>query len=95
MGADAPGEGGESCDAGIARNRLAEIGVVTGIPTAWDPNANNTVNAIVVDGTTVYVGGTFTTVAGEVRGRIAALAAAIAVHAIALLMLLMPMMINA
>ncbi len=45
---------------GQTRNRIAEIDLTTGAPTAWNPNANNRVSAIVVDGSTIYVGGLFT-----------------------------------
>jgi hypothetical protein len=47
-----------------------------GNATAWNPNANGGVTALAVSGTTVYVGGAFTTIGGQTRSRIAALDAA-------------------
>ena len=44
------------------RNRLAALNA-SNVPTSWNPNANNTVNALAVSGSSiVYVGGTFTTI---------------------------------
>ena len=43
------------------RNRLAAIGVDSTL-AGWNPGANSLVNALAISGTTVYVGGTFTTV---------------------------------
>ena len=47
----------------VTRNHLAQINS-SGSVTSWDPNANNTVYAITVDGTDIYVGGMFTTING-------------------------------
>ncbi|MBN8220535.1 MAG: chitobiase/beta-hexosaminidase C-terminal domain-containing protein [Spirochaetes bacterium] len=58
--------------AGTSRNRLARINA-DGSLHSWNPNANGTVNSLVVSGTTVYVGGSFTNVGGQTRNRIAAL----------------------
>lgn len=55
----------------LPRNHLAAIDS-TGVLTSWDPNADNSVNALAVSGTTVYVGGDFTKVAGQARAFIAA-----------------------
>jgi hypothetical protein len=41
--------------------------------TDWNPDANGVVNALIVSGTTVYIGGNFTNVGGASRNRIAAL----------------------
>ena len=60
---------------GQTRNRIAQINA-TGQLTAWNPNASSTVNAIVVSGTTVYAGGTFTNIGRQSRSRITALDAA-------------------
>ncbi len=57
---------------GTTRNRLASFPVASSTTNAWNPNPNNTVNALAVDGTTVYVGGSFTTVGGVGRNRAAA-----------------------
>ncbi len=43
---------------GITRNRLAAIGA-DGTLTTWDPDANGQVRTLSVNGTTVYIGGTF------------------------------------
>src|SRR5438034_337731 len=39
---------------------------------AWDPGANNTVRALAMRGSTLYVGGVFDSVGGVARSRIAA-----------------------
>src|SRR5882672_2145000 len=57
---------------GAPRKNLAHIQSDNTL-SAWDPNANNTVNALVVVGGTVYVGGQFTMVGGATRNRIAAI----------------------
>ena len=61
-----------------ARNRIAAISTVTGTATAWDPNASNTVSALVLDSTNnlLYAGGTFTVIGSQTRNRIASLSTA-------------------
>ena len=64
--------------AGQGRNRIAAIDPSTGSATAWNPNATSgQVNAIALSPSlsTVYAGGTFTTIGGQARSRIAALSA--------------------
>lgn len=68
---------------GQSRNRIAALDPTTGNATAWNPNASgpffggsNLVRAIVVSGSTVYVGGAFNAIGGQARSRIAALDAA-------------------
>jgi outer membrane protein assembly factor BamB len=56
----------------VARNHVAAINLETGALLPWDPNANNTVQTIAVNGSTVYLGGTFGTVGGKTHTRIAA-----------------------
>jgi outer membrane protein assembly factor BamB len=56
----------------VARNHAAAIDLETGALLPWDPNANNTVQAIAVSGSTVYLGGTFGTVGGKTHARVAA-----------------------
>ena len=60
-----------------ARNRLAAFDTSSGtpdIPTVWDPNAGGTVRALAASGSTLYAGGSFTTMSGGTvsRNRLAA-----------------------
>ena len=57
---------------GTARNRVAEIDVFGGLKT-WNPNADSTVDALHLDGTTMYAGGLFGNVGGQPRNRLAAI----------------------
>jgi hypothetical protein len=58
----------------VGRNRLAALDAITGIPTAWNPGASNTVGSLAVSGSAVYAGGTFTSFTGGItRNRLAAL----------------------
>lgn len=60
---------------GQVRNYIAAVSTTTDTnnATTWNPNANNTVNALALSGTTLYAGGVFTTIGGQTRNRIAAL----------------------
>jgi len=58
---------------GQTRNHIAAIDAATGAATDWNPNANNTVYALAVSGSTVYAGGDFTSIGGQMRNNIAAL----------------------
>jgi chitodextrinase len=61
---------------GVPRNRIARIAASDGsLDTGWDPNANATVRGIAVpnDGSTVYVGGSFTSIAGATSAFVAGL----------------------
>ncbi|MBC8161590.1 MAG: hypothetical protein H7Z42_10270 [Roseiflexaceae bacterium] len=58
---------------GLARNRLAHILADQTVDLAWNPGANDTVYALIGNGTNMYVGGTFTVVGGEERSGLAAL----------------------
>jgi hypothetical protein len=51
---------------------LASFTPSSSSPTSWDPNANGTVRTITVSGSTIYVGGDFTSITGSTRNRIAA-----------------------
>jgi hypothetical protein len=51
--------GTNSINGNTTRNRLAAVDASSGTVTAWDPNANGTVNTLVVSSSTVYVGGVF------------------------------------
>jgi hypothetical protein len=54
--------------AGVARNRIAKItGGATADPN-WNPNANNAVNSLTLDGAgSVFPTGTFTVIGGRTR----------------------------
>src|SRR3954447_22225051 len=56
----------------VTRNHAAALNLKTGALLPWNPNVNNTVRAIRVTGTTVYLGGAFTQVGGAGHSRIAA-----------------------
>jgi hypothetical protein len=56
----------------VVRNRLAAI-APDGSLSAWDPDADGSVLALAVKGSTVYAGGSFTHVHGGARGRLAAI----------------------
>ncbi|MBN2353874.1 MAG: PQQ-binding-like beta-propeller repeat protein [Spirochaetales bacterium] len=59
----------------VERNNIARI-AADGSPHDWNPNANHAVRAIVVSGSTLYVGGDFSSTGGQARNRLAALNAA-------------------
>ena len=61
-----------------ARHRIAAINTnatatVAATDTTWNPNANGTVKALALSGSTVYAGGEFGSIGGTVRNRLAAL----------------------
>lgn len=62
---------------GQPRAHLASVTIATGAVTAWAPSVGVTpdsmVNAMALSGTTLYVGGTFTTVGMAARVRLAAI----------------------
>lgn len=62
---------------GVARNSLAAFELGDGSLASWDPNANDgngtRVNALAADGSTVFVGGWFSRIAGAERHGLAAL----------------------
>ncbi|MBL0029566.1 MAG: hypothetical protein IPO95_11100 [Rhodanobacteraceae bacterium] len=62
---------------GLPRERIAKLSASgNGLADPdWNPGANASVEALALDGKgTIYVGGTFTMIAGEARGRLAKLA---------------------
>lgn len=61
---------------GVSRNYIAAIDAATGMPTAWNPNANADVRGFDVSGSIVYVAGSFGRIGGEPRAGIAAIDAA-------------------
>lgn len=58
---------------GQSRSRLAEVDLVTGQSTTFNPGANSGVHAIVLDSNDLYVGGDFSEIGGEPRQRLAKL----------------------
>jgi len=68
--------GGFTNIGGFPRHRIAALEAVTGNATPWHPNlegAQSEVNVISVSGSTVYVGGLFANIGGQLRNNIAAL----------------------
>ncbi|MFZ4112268.1 MAG: beta strand repeat-containing protein [Ilumatobacteraceae bacterium] len=57
---------------GQAWSNAAHINPDGSLDTAWNPAPNNTVNTLVVSGSTVYLGGSFTQVKATTRNRAAA-----------------------
>ena len=58
------------------RNHVAAFNLSTGAVTSWAPNASGAVRAIVVSGSTVYLGGDFTTIDGKNRKRLGSVSTA-------------------
>jgi hypothetical protein len=56
---------------GQSRNRLAAVDLTTGALQAWNPDANNSIEAMTVSGNVLYVGGTFTQISGQTQARLA------------------------
>ena len=56
----------------VTRNHAAAIDLTTGNLLPWNPNVNALVSAIYVNGNNVYLGGSFGTVGGVNRKRVAA-----------------------
>ncbi|PKQ28546.1 MAG: hypothetical protein CVT63_02095, partial [Candidatus Anoxymicrobium japonicum] len=54
------------------RNRIAALDATTGALTGWNPGADGKVCTLLVSGTTVYAGGEFHNIGGQVRNHIAA-----------------------
>ncbi|MEI6843452.1 MAG: hypothetical protein WCK48_03020, partial [bacterium] len=52
---------------GQVRNNLAEVSLITGLATSWNPNVNDFVSSTVIssDGLTIFAGGNFTMVNGS------------------------------
>ncbi len=60
----------------VTRNHLAACNETTGALTSWNPGADGQVMSLATDGTTIYAGGKFTTLAGQPRKDIGALTTA-------------------
>jgi hypothetical protein len=58
---------------GQPRSHIAALDAATGLATGWDPNANNELSAIAVNGSTVYAAGVFSNIGGQTRKNVAAL----------------------
>ena len=58
---------------GLTRNRLAHILANGSVDLSWNPNADNGVRALALNGSIVYAGGGFTNIGGQARIFIAAL----------------------
>lgn len=56
---------------GVPRNSLARISA-NGTVQAWDPNVSGAVNAMLLSGGKIYLGGQFSQVGGQGRGNLAA-----------------------
>jgi hypothetical protein len=56
---------------GQARNRIAALDSITGLATAWNPDADNGVYSLAASTSTVYAGGEFRSVDGRVHQGIA------------------------
>src|SRR5262249_20497188 len=59
---------------GERRNNLALLDTGTGLAADWDPDPDDAVWALALDGNTLFCGGDFTRVGGEPRARLASLA---------------------
>jgi hypothetical protein len=57
----------------VTRNHLAAVNASTGALLDWAPSVDGQVHAITTSGSAVYIGGAFTTVAGQSRDAIARL----------------------
>ena len=58
---------------GFRRDYIAAVDTATGLPTAWNPKADDGVQALALLCNTVYAAGYFSTIGGEARSRIAAI----------------------
>ncbi|KKS93602.1 MAG: hypothetical protein UV70_C0008G0001, partial [Parcubacteria group bacterium GW2011_GWA2_43_13] len=58
---------------GTARNYIAHISSNGTLDATWNPNANGTIYALVLSGSTLYVAGEFTYIGEEARNYVAAL----------------------
>ena len=64
---------GNAAGAGeVTRNHAAAVDLTTGQLLAWNPNANGNVQSLAIDGSTIYLGGLFTTVGGRNENHLAA-----------------------
>jgi hypothetical protein len=59
---------------GQSRNNLAALNGTTGQATAWNPDPDDTVNALALADSELYAGGRFRTIGGKARKNLAAIA---------------------
>ena len=59
--------GSFSSAGGQARNNIAAVSGTDGSATAWNPNADTNINALINSGTVVYIGGDFTNINSQPR----------------------------
>jgi hypothetical protein len=69
-----PAAGGDFgiCIGGQLRSYLAALDAATGLATAWNPTADNSVRALALQGPTIYAGGSFSNIGGQARLGLAA-----------------------
>ena len=66
--------GAKSVNSTTTRNYVAKVDTTNGtVDGSWNPNPNSTINALVVSGSSVYVGGASTQAGGVVRNNAAAI----------------------
>jgi len=66
--------GAKSVNGTTTRNYVAKVDTTNGtVDGSWNPNPNSTINALVVSGSSVYVGGASTQAGGVVRNNAAAI----------------------
>src|SRR6185312_4008133 len=65
-----------SSSGSVTRNHAAALSLATGQVLPWDPNVNGTVQSLAVGNGRVYLGGSFSSVGGTSRTRLAAVDAA-------------------
>jgi hypothetical protein len=63
---------GASSPAPQRRSNLAAFDLTTGEASSWNPGANGTVEVVLVSGSVIYAGGSFTVANGQTRERLAA-----------------------
>jgi trimeric autotransporter adhesin len=68
-----------SSTSSVVRNHAAAFDAATGALLPWNPNANGAVHALAVSNSTIYLGGSFTSVGGTSRPRVASVTKAGAV----------------
>ncbi|MGE4070327.1 MAG: hypothetical protein AB7E72_04065 [Lysobacterales bacterium] len=65
--------GGFNGSGAVSRRNIAALNANTGAATDWTPDADNTVDGLLLDGNTLYARGLFSSIGGQTRSRLAAL----------------------